>query len=321
MDWKSNDGEVSKKLKGGTLEEQSILGKEEESVYTTGVSPQSRIPRQPQLQPLHQSLPRAPLPASYPTVFLGNHVINGAPNTTLIHPSPPTPSLSLKIPAPHQNEHPNESSSILYGAGGHPIQFIPSPTEYTSFEALYSQNPPYHLEDDEDEVTLYPDDLNPDYHASSYPETVEQYSTISSSHSHSTPLPAFRVAHSYPPPLLPGHADLPPRKRSYTKSLSNGSQITGEIVVGTSPFSSLSSGVEGGIGPFGVGTGNGLAKQQKWRRHTKVFGGGVCKACEEGASGSNGAVAASRRATGGVEGAVEVAGQGVGGEDWRRGSA
>lgn len=48
-----------------------------------------------------------------------------------------------------------------------------------------------------------------------------------------------------------------PRRRSYTKTINGGTEIevevTGEIVV--SP--------------------------EGWRRHTRVFGGGVCKACEE----------------------------------------
>jgi hypothetical protein len=47
-----------------------------------------------------------------------------------------------------------------------------------------------------------------------------------------------------------------PRRRSYTKTIEGGKEameVTGEIVV--SP--------------------------EGWRRHTRVFGGGVCKACEE----------------------------------------
>jgi len=53
-------------------------------------------------------------------------------------------------------------------------------------------------------------------------------------------------------------ADIP-RRRSYTKTVgamrggNEGVEVTGEIVV--SP--------------------------EGWRRHTRVFGGGVCKACEE----------------------------------------
>lgn len=43
-----------------------------------------------------------------------------------------------------------------------------------------------------------------------------------------------------------------PRRRSYTKTTSQGMEVSGEIVVG-----------------------------EGWRRHTRVFGGGVCKACEE----------------------------------------
>jgi hypothetical protein len=43
-----------------------------------------------------------------------------------------------------------------------------------------------------------------------------------------------------------------PRRRSYTKNMPDGAEVSGEIVV-----------AEG------------------WRRHTRVFGGGVCKACEE----------------------------------------
>ena len=43
-----------------------------------------------------------------------------------------------------------------------------------------------------------------------------------------------------------------PRRRSYTKTTPAGTEINGEIII-----------AEG------------------WRRHTKVFGGGVCTACEE----------------------------------------
>jgi hypothetical protein len=46
--------------------------------------------------------------------------------------------------------------------------------------------------------------------------------------------------------------EAPPRRRSYTKIMTNGAEVSGEIIV-----------AEG------------------WRRHTRVFGGGVCKACEE----------------------------------------
>ena len=43
-----------------------------------------------------------------------------------------------------------------------------------------------------------------------------------------------------------------PRRRSYTKTMSDGTEVSGEIIVADG-----------------------------WRRHTRVFGGGVCKACEE----------------------------------------
>jgi hypothetical protein len=46
--------------------------------------------------------------------------------------------------------------------------------------------------------------------------------------------------------------EAPPRRRSYTKTMTDGAEVSGEIIV-----------AEG------------------WRRHTRVFGGGVCKACEE----------------------------------------
>ena len=46
--------------------------------------------------------------------------------------------------------------------------------------------------------------------------------------------------------------EIPPRRRSYTKMMTDGTEVNGEIIV-----------AEG------------------WRRHTRVFGGGVCKACEE----------------------------------------
>lgn len=43
-----------------------------------------------------------------------------------------------------------------------------------------------------------------------------------------------------------------PRRRSYTKTTPGGVEVTGEVVLG-----------------------------EGWRRHTRVFGGGVCMACEE----------------------------------------
>jgi hypothetical protein len=46
--------------------------------------------------------------------------------------------------------------------------------------------------------------------------------------------------------------EMPPRRRSYTKTMTDRTEVSGEIIV-----------AEG------------------WRRHTRVFGGGVCKACEE----------------------------------------
>jgi hypothetical protein len=45
---------------------------------------------------------------------------------------------------------------------------------------------------------------------------------------------------------------IPSRRRSYTKTTADGTEVTGEIVVG-----------------------------EGWRRHTRVFGGGVCEACAE----------------------------------------
>lgn len=47
--------------------------------------------------------------------------------------------------------------------------------------------------------------------------------------------------------------DMAPRRRSYTKTMSDGTEVSGEIIVAA----------------------------EGWRRHTKVFGGGVCRACEE----------------------------------------
>jgi len=52
-------------------------------------------------------------------------------------------------------------------------------------------------------------------------------------------------------PVEPALA-LPPRRRSYTKTMVDGTEVSGEILVA-----------------------------EAWRRHTRVFGGGVCQACEE----------------------------------------
>jgi len=60
--------------------------------------------------------------------------------------------------------------------------------------------------------------------------------------------PIFGSGSFEPVEILEG----PPRRRSYTKTTSAGTEVTGEIVV-----------AEG------------------WRRHTRVFGGGVCEACLE----------------------------------------
>jgi cytoskeletal protein RodZ len=46
--------------------------------------------------------------------------------------------------------------------------------------------------------------------------------------------------------------EMPPMRRSYTRTTTAGTEFSGEIIV-----------AEG------------------WRRHTRVFGGGVCQACEE----------------------------------------
>jgi len=64
----------------------------------------------------------------------------------------------------------------------------------------------------------------------------------------------FPVSGSFEPTSSSALGEMPPRRRSYTKSSVAGNeiQVSGEIVV-----------AEG------------------WRRHTKVFGGGVCEACAE----------------------------------------
>jgi hypothetical protein len=85
---------------------------------------------------------------------------------------------------------------------------------------------------------------------------MEKAPLISPAQSPSSTNPPFRLPGPHPP-KVPGfplsEVDLDtPRRRSYTKMTSAGTEITGEIVV-----------AEG------------------WRRHTKVFGGGVCAACEE----------------------------------------
>jgi len=64
----------------------------------------------------------------------------------------------------------------------------------------------------------------------------------------------FPVSGSFEPTSSSALSEMPPRRRSYTKATVAGNeiQVSGEIVV-----------AEG------------------WRRHTKVFGGGVCEACAE----------------------------------------
>lgn len=80
------------------------------------------------------------------------------------------------------------------------------------------------------------------------------------------PLPTSR---SYDSATMPSNAEIPtsktqssdpnvsaevelPRRRSYTKTTAQGTPLEGQIEM-----------------------------NESWRRHTRVFGGGVCKACEE----------------------------------------
>jgi hypothetical protein len=64
--------------------------------------------------------------------------------------------------------------------------------------------------------------------------------------------PQFPVFESSPSSSYDSIGGELPRRRSYTSKTIDGMNVEGEIIV-----------AEG------------------WRRHTKVFGGGVCKACEE----------------------------------------
>jgi len=99
----------------------------------------------------------------------------------------------------------------------------------------------------------------------SHPEPQSQ------SQSHSAPVPAASLSQRPPPPppFTPPMLDptemnfssfepfesvmeMPPRRRSYTKTTTDGVEVSGEII---------------SAGGF--------------RRHTKVFGGGVCEACLE----------------------------------------
>jgi len=171
---------------------------------------------------------------------------------SLIHPEPPAPTIRLKeqnmtiqtqlLHKPAQEYHFDDLQPEYLAQYVHnEILFVPSPTEYTSFEALYSKFPPpiYH-------------EPNP----TSYTSMTDSEISEADSRSYSTSTFAA-------PEIITPHAhgqDFP-RRRSYTKTLSNGSEISGEII--------LSS-----------GTGEGQAARE-WRRHTKVFGGGICMACEE----------------------------------------
>ncbi|KAL3422800.1 hypothetical protein PVAG01_04547 [Phlyctema vagabunda] len=64
----------------------------------------------------------------------------------------------------------------------------------------------------------------------------------------------------FDPSSYTGELPAPPRRRSYTRTTEAGVDVAGEILV-----------ADGGAGS-GAGA---------WRRHTKVFGGGVCVACVE----------------------------------------
>jgi hypothetical protein len=98
----------------------------------------------------------------------------------------------------------------------------------------------------------------------------EKQPLLPPSQTHSPPTSEYQPPLPLPPPLnnsippLPSShpaffdpssaasTDLPPRRRSYTKTTPTGTEVSGEILV-----------AEG------------------WRRHTRVFGGGVCIACQE----------------------------------------
>lgn len=178
--------------------------------------------------------------------------------SSLLYPGPPSPTIALnltpmnihtQIPFQAQEYQFEDQPQYEGQYFQNEILFVPSPTEYTSFEALYSKFPP----------PIYHDAPNPTSYTSFEAPVSESGSEsqhpLSSSFSTTDGNPDYQLETTLP------------RRRSYMKTLSNGSEMSGEIVISASK----NEGNGGGVGG-------------QWRRHTKVFGGGVCVACEESES-------------------------------------
>lgn len=185
-----------------------------------------------------------------------------AVTTSLLHPEPPSPTIVVESskfqPSLNQNPYSPPQNQFHYTPTQSPSQyhpqnsqfqpytqneilFVPSPTEYTSFEALYSKFPP--SSSSNSHTPIYHGENPTSYTEATYPSSTNSPATNSST------LP-------YPSTSTNAGDVMVPRRRSYIKTLSNGSEMSGEVVEAAG----------------------------QWRRHTRVFGGGVCIACEESES-------------------------------------
>jgi len=194
-----------------------------------------------------------------PYVFIGGSLLiilgviitrkskSKSPKTTMS--LPPIPE---KSPLPNQETHP-PAPPMTFPQHHHlsrlpqPLPFTPPTLSPTIFPA-----PPAPL------FTSFPPSTGSGGLNASYYDLTSSPLELESSPSTSLPTepPALSNQGTAGPRL--------PRRRSYTKTLS------------TSSVSSTGSTSSGSVVVSGE-----VIQAEGWRRHTRVFGGGVCKACEE----------------------------------------
>jgi hypothetical protein len=181
----------------------------------------------------------------------------------------PLPSIPEKASLPNQETTPSssppptipQSHSAPFPRPPQPLPFTPPTLSPAIFAAPPGPGPLF---------TDLPSSqgLNASYYQSYDDESYPPF-TISPTTYSPPPFPEpsalSNPSHSSGSPVSPL-----PRRRSYTKTLSNSS------VSSSGSSGSGSSSTSGSI----VVTGE-ILQAEGWRRHTRVFGGGVCKACEE----------------------------------------
>ncbi|PMD44887.1 hypothetical protein L207DRAFT_577839 [Hyaloscypha variabilis F] len=161
----------------------------------------------------------------------------------------PSPSPPPTIPQPHSAPFPRPPQ---------PLPFTPPTLSPAIFAAPPGPGPLF--------IDLPSQGLNASYYQSYDDESYPPFTTSPTTYS-PPPFPE-PSALSQPPTGSP--VSPLPRRRSYTKTLSTSS------VSSSGSSGSGSSSTSGSI----VVTGE-ILQAEGWRRHTRVFGGGVCKACEE----------------------------------------